>query len=73
VLFKQFWLEFHVLESLKTPLMIATLKNEIDYPKRVETFSTIKPKYLKKIINIVRKEQKIACHKRSDQLLLKCC
>jgi hypothetical protein len=44
-----------------------TLKNEIDHPKRLETFSTIKPKYLYQMINIVREEQKIACLKRSDQ------
>jgi hypothetical protein len=45
-----------------------TLKNEIDYPKRLGTFSTIKHKYLNQMINIVREEQKIACPKRSDQL-----
>jgi hypothetical protein len=48
-----------------------TLKNEIDYPKGQRAFSTIKPKNLNQMINIVREEQKIPCLKRSDQLQLK--
>jgi hypothetical protein len=52
----------------KTVSFVAALKNEINYPKRLGTFSTTKPKYLNQMINIVREEQKIACHKRSDQL-----
>jgi lauroyl/myristoyl acyltransferase len=50
----------------------SALKNEIDYPKRIGTFSTIKPKYLNQMINIFREEQKIACLKRTDQLHYGC-
>jgi hypothetical protein len=47
------------------------LNNEIDYPKQLEIFSTILPKYLHQVFNIVRDEQKTACHKRYEELYQK--
>jgi hypothetical protein len=62
-------LDFSQKRKFNTATKIfSTLKNDIDYPKRLGTCSTIKPKYLNQMINIVREEQKIACLKRSDQL-----
>jgi hypothetical protein len=47
---------------------VKNVKNKIDYLKRFETFNPILPKCLHQMFNTVRDEQKIACHKRSEQL-----